>query len=236
MRRPVHKINSLRLSPEHACSYLPGKTARMLFLRPGANSQGIVYSHLSEHGFRRSGPYLYRPGCEHCHACIPVRVPVEDFRPARGQRRTWQRNQDVRVQLLPAKLVEEHFDLYQRYMHWRHPKGSLDKPSAADYAAFLTGNDPTFFVEFRLQSQLVGVAVVDALEDALSAVYTFYTPELPQRSLGTYAILWQIAEARRRHLRWLYLGYWIAESPKMAYKSHFRPLEQLTAAGWQTVV
>lgn len=224
------------LSPEHACSYLPDKTARMIFLCPGAASQDHVYSRLAEKGFRRSGPYLYRPGCEHCHACIPLRVPVESFMASRNQRRTWQRNQDLNVELRPVKFVEEHLDLYQRYMHWRHPHGSLDKPSAADYAAFLIGNDDTFAVEFRLQTQLVGVAVVDALDDALSAVYTFYTPEMPPRSLGTFAILWQIAEARRRQLRWLYLGYWIAESQKMAYKSRFRPFEQLTSDGWQTVV
>lgn len=236
MQRAAHRINSLMLSPEHACNYLPNKTARMIFLGPGATSQVRVYSRLAEQGFRRSGPYLYRPSCEHCHACIPVRIPVEDFRPSRSQRRTWQRNQDLDAALQPAEFVEEHFDLYQRYMHWRHPHGSLDKPSAADYAAFLTGNDNTFFVEFRLQAQLVGVAVVDALDDALSAVYTFYTPELPPRSLGTYAILWQITEAQLRRLRWMYLGYWIIESPKMAYKSRFRPFEQLTADGWQTVI
>ncbi|MDE2091612.1 MAG: arginyltransferase [Gammaproteobacteria bacterium] len=236
MQRAVHRINSLMLSPEHVCSYLPNKTARMIFLGPGAASRGHVYSRLAEQGFRRSGPYLYKPGCEHCHACIPVRLPVASFIPTRSQRRTWKRNQDLDAELRPAEFVEEHFDLYQRYMHWRHPHGSQDKPSAADYAAFLTGNDGTFFVDFRLQSQLVGVAVVDALDDALSAVYTFYIPDLPLRSLGTYAILWQIAEAQRRRLRWLYLGYWIAESQKMAYKSRFRPFEQLTADGWQTVV
>jgi len=236
MQHAIHRNDSLLLSPEHACGYLPGKTARMVFLCPAAASQGRNYSQLAKQGFRRSGPYLYRPGCEHCHACIPIRIPVEDFKPGRGQRRNWQRNQDLSAELRPAEFVEEHFDLYQRYMHWRHPNDSLDKPSAADYAAFLTGKDDTLFVEFRLRSQIVGVAVVDDLYDALSAVYTFYTPEMPQRSLGTYAILWQIAEARRRRLNWLYLGYWIAESQKMAYKSHFRPFEQLTADGWLTVV
>ena len=236
MQEAVHAINSLLLSPEHPCSYLPGKTARMIFLDPGAASQNHVYSQLAKQGFRRSGNYLYRPGCEHCHACIPVRIPVDNFGPGRSQRRTWQRNQDLSAQLRPTEFVEEHFDLYQRYMNWRHPHGSMDKPSAADYAAFLTGHEATFFVEFRLHGQLAGVAVVDALEDAFSAVYTFYAPDLPQRSLGTFAILWQIAEARRRRLRWLYLGYWVAESQKMAYKSRFHPFEQLTANGWEAVI
>jgi leucyl-tRNA---protein transferase len=232
MQRAVHRVNSLMLSPEHACNYLPDKMARMIFLGPDANSQIRVYSRLAEHGFRRSGPYLYRPNCERCQACIPVRVPVENFITSRSQRRTWRRNQDLSAQLLAAEFVEEHFDLYQRYMAWRHPHNFMET-TAADYAAFLTGNENTFFLELRLRSQLVGIAVVDELEDALSAVYTFYKPEMPQRSLGTYAILWQIAEARRRYLRWLYLGYWIAASPKMAYKSRFQPLEQLTDNGWE---
>jgi leucyl-tRNA---protein transferase len=236
MQGAVHRIDSLLLSPEHACNYLPGRQARMIFLGPGTTSQNRVYSRLAEQGFRRSGPYLYRPGCEHCQACIPVRVLVQDFRPVRSQRRAWQRNQDLNVKLRPAEFDAEHFNLYQRYMNWRHPDGGMDKPSAADYAAFLTENDCTLFVEFHLQAELVAVAVVDVLEDALSAVYTFYTPDLPQRSLGTHAILWQIAEARRRRLRWLYLGYWIAASHKMAYKSRFRPFEQLTANGWESVI
>lgn len=236
MQDAVHKINPLLLSPEHPCNYLPGRTARMIFLDPGAAPQNHVYSQLAKQGFRRSGSTLYRPGCEHCRACIPVRIPVDDFKPGRSQRRTWQRNQDVNVQLRPAGLADEHVALYHRYMNWRHPGGSLDKSSAADYAAFLTGHEATIFAELRLHGQLVGVAVVDALQDAFSAVYTFYAPELPQRSLGTFAILWQIAEARRRRLHWLYLGYWIAESQKMAYKSRFRPLQQLTANGWEAAI
>ncbi len=236
MQDTVYTPYSLRLSPGHPCNYLPGRTARMIFLDPGAASQNRVYSQLAKQGFRRSGNTLYRPGCEHCRACVPVRIPVDDFTPVRSQRRTWQRNQDVNVQLRPAGFADEHFALYQRYVNWRHPGGSLDKPSTADYAAFLTGHQATFFAELHLRGQLVGVAVVDALADAFSAVYTFYAPELPQRSLGTFAILWQITEARRRHLHWLYLGYWIAESQKMAYKSRFRPFEQLTANGWQSVV
>ena len=237
MQDAVHNSLSLFLSPEHACSYLPNRTARTVFLDPRIETRNHVYSLLAEQGFRRSGPYLYRPGCEHCHACIPVRVPVNDFQPDRSQRRTWQRNQNLDVQLRPAEFFDEHFALYQRYMSWRHPGGGMDQSSPADYAGFLMGsNGNTLLAEIRLRERLMAVAIVDKLEAALSAVYTFYEPVLAARSLGTFAILWEIAEARRRNLHWLYLGYWIAENSKMAYKNRFKPFEQLSAGGWERIV
>ncbi|MGA9853325.1 MAG: arginyltransferase [Gammaproteobacteria bacterium] len=236
MQDAVHRDSSLLLSPEHACAYLPGQTARTIFLDPRITSRNHVYSRLIQQGFRRSGPYLYRPGCEHCHACVPVRIPVRDFQPDRSQRRIWQRNRDVSIQLHSAEFVPEHFALYQRYMAWKHTGGGMDHSSPADYAGFLMGrNSNTFLAEIRMQNTLAALAVVDALDDALSAVYTFYTPEFPHRSLGTFTILWEISEARRRGLDWLYLGYWVAASRKMAYKNRFRPFEQLTAKGWKCV-
>jgi leucyl-tRNA---protein transferase len=236
MQRAIRRMNSLLLSPGRPCSYLPDQTARMIFVDTDPPLQNHVYTQLAKHGFRRNGHYLYRPECEHCNACVPLRIPVDDFLADRSQRRAWTRNQDVHASLRNSDFVDEHYELYRRYVNWRHLCSSTDKPSPEDYAAYLTGNDGSFFVEFRLLSQLVGVAVVDVLEDALSAVYTFYTPDLPQRSLGTFAILWQIAEAKRRRLRWLYLGYWITGSSKMAYKNRFRPFEQLKSTGWATVI
>ncbi|MGH8321469.1 MAG: arginyltransferase [Gammaproteobacteria bacterium] len=236
MQDVVHNDVSLFLSPEHACTYLPGKTARTIFLDPRATSKNSVYSGLIQQGFRRSGPYLYRPVCEHCHACVPVRIPVRDFQPDRGQRRTWKQNQDLSVYVRPAEFISEHFALYQRYMAWKHPGGGMDHATPTDYVNFLMGHGSTsFLAELRLNGQLLAVAVVDTLDDALSATYTFYMPELPRRSLGTFAILWEIGEAWRRGLEWLYLGYWVAASRKMAYKNRFRPFEQLTRDGWERV-
>jgi arginine-tRNA-protein transferase len=234
MRDIIRNDRSLFLSPEHPCAYLPGKMARTIFVTPRIASESHAYGTLIGQGFRRSGPYLYRPGCEHCHACVPLRIPVNDFRPDRSQRRAWQRNHDIRVQLRPAEFIPEHFALYQRYMTWKHPGGGMDDAWPSDYAGFLMGHDnSTLLAEMRLGGRLAAVAVVDALDDALSAVYTFYASEQAPRSLGTYAVLWEIGEARRRGLDWLYLGYWIAASPKMAYKARFRPFEQLTADGWK---
>ncbi|MGH8398170.1 MAG: arginyltransferase [Gammaproteobacteria bacterium] len=236
MQDTAHNDVSLFLSPEHPCTYLPGQTARSIFLDPRTTFQNDMYSRLLQQGFRRSGPYLYRPGCEHCHACVPVRIPVRDFHPDRSQRRTWQRNHDLHVQLRPAEFVPEHFSLYQRYMAWKHPGGGMDQSSPADYASFLMGRRGiTFLAEMHLHGNLHAVAVLDTLDDAVSAVYTFYTPELPRRGLGTFAILWEIGETRRRGLEWLYLGYWVAASRKMAYKNRFHPFEQLTSRGWERV-
>ncbi|MGB9430313.1 MAG: arginyltransferase [Gammaproteobacteria bacterium] len=236
MRDVVRNDLSLFLSPEHPCAYLPGQIARTIFLDPRIASQNQAYSALLQQGFRRSGAYLYRPGCKQCHACVPLRIPVRDFQPDRGQRRVWRRNRDIDVRLRPAEFAPEHFALYQRYMSWKHSDSDMDQSSPSDYAGFLLEHGSrTFLAEMRLGDTLAAVAVVDAPDNALSAVYTFYTPEWPRRSLGTFAVLWEISEAHRRGLEWLYLGYWIAVSPKMAYKSSFMPFEKLTPNGWQRV-
>ena len=222
------------LSAEHPCSYLPERMARTVFLDPHAAPRREVYQKLAARGFRRSGPLLYRPECAHCSACVPVRIPVAAFRPDRSQRRIRHRNRDLTVRMLPPRFNAEHFGLYHRYLEIRHPDGGMDQHSEMDYAGFLVSRwSESVFVEMRLAGRLAAVAVVDVFTDALSAVYTFYDPRLARRSLGTFAILWEIDEARRRGSRWLYLGYWIAASPKMAYKDRFRPCERLGPEGWE---
>jgi leucyl-tRNA---protein transferase len=226
----------LYLSPEHACAYLPERLARLAFVDPDAQMDARTYSGLAAKGFRRSGAHVYRPYCSGCQACIPLRIPVRDFSPDRSQRRVWNRNRDLGISLLPAEFSAEHYTLYRRYLEARHPGGGTEDADEAGYRQFLLSAwGHTVLVEMRIAGKLAAVAVMDKMPDALSAVYTFYTPDLQSRSLGTYAVLWQIAEARRRSLRWVYLGYWIAASRKMAYKNRFRPYEQLVSTGWQRV-
>jgi len=235
-RQAAISIPSL-LAPEHPCPYLPGLTARALFRDPCHYYGAATYSQLLAQGFRRSGPYLYRPECLGCRACVPLRVPVQEFAADRGQQRTWKRNQDLDVSVAAAEFKPEHFDLYCRYLAWKHPGGGMDDSSPADYANFLmTHAGRTLLAEFRSKGQLVAVAVLDTPDNALSAVYTFYAPDWPQRSLGTFAILWEIAEAKRRDLQWLYLGYWVAASPKMAYKNRFLPHELLIENAWRRII
>lgn len=223
------------LSGAHPCSYLPKLTAQTLFCDPHAPMSAALYDQLIRKGFRRSGRYVYRPRCPDCQACIPVRVPVAAFTPDRSQRRTLTRNQDLEVIPHAAHFQREHYNLYTAYTQQRHPEGGMDQAGPEQYWEFLSSPwSRTYFYEFRLAQQLVAVAVVDHLDQGLSAVYTFYDPELAQRrSLGVYAVLWQIDHARQLGLEWVYLGYWIAASAKMRYKNRYQPLEAYQEGRWQ---
>jgi len=220
-------------SPPHPCSYLPGREAITLFADPRMSMTPEIYSALSDFGFRRSGEYVYRPRCQGCSACQPCRIPVTEFAPNRSQRRTWQLNLDLTVQIMPPDHEGAYFDLYRRYMASRHADGTMNVDDEEQYRRFLTSSwSESWFVLFRHQQNLVAVAVIDRLEQGLSAVYTFYDPEEERRSLGTMAVLWQIEQAKRMGLPYVYLGYYIAESPKMAYKSRFNPLELFRDGKW----
>lgn len=224
----------LYLSPEHQCSYLPRRQAINAFVDPRLVMTPARYETLLKNGFRRSGPYVYRPMCERCNACRSARIPVADFCMRRWQRRVWRRNHDLTATIRPAVFNPEHFALYQRYLVDRHNDGEMDPNDRSGYMHFLASPwIETLFIELRLQSRLAAVAVTDVLSDSLSAVYTFFDPELFRRSLGTYVILWQIAEARRRHLEYVYLGYWVENSAKMHYKIHFTPIEIMSNGTWE---
>jgi len=216
-----------------ACSYLPDRSAISVFADPDARLSPAVYQQLAGFGFRRSGNDLYVPACPGCAECIPVRVPVRQFRRSRNQQKLWNRNRDLSIAVLPAGYRDEHFRLYARYLGSRHPGGGMDQPTPEDYLNFLTSSwCETLFVEFRLQDTPVAVAVTDRLPNALSAVYTFFEPRLARRSLGTYAVLRQIEFARDLGCDWHYLGYWIPGCGKMAYKNRFRPLQAYQHGKW----
>ena len=215
------------------CNYLPGQQSTSLFVDPDLPKNKSIHSSLSRQGFRRSGEFIYRPGCEKCNACIATRVPVHEFQASRGQRRTWKQNQDLTVKILPAEFNPEHFELYQRYLSTRHAKGGMDDPTPESYIQFLSSSwSKTYFIEFRLEEKLVMIAVVDQLNNALSAVYTFFDPDLSQRSLGRFAILYEIEYARKNELEWLYLGYWIENCQKMKYKHEYQPQEHFKNGQW----
>lgn len=226
--------SSLFISMPHACSYLPGRIATTLFIDPQTQVDADLFSYFTRHGFRRSGDFVYRPHCHTCAACVPVRIPIEAFTPNRSQRRTRRKNQDLTVRRADAAFNQEHFDLYLRYQRVRHRGGGMDESDPQKYIDFLlTRHVETHFYEMRLGARLLGVAAADVLPDGLSAVYTFYDPDQPQRSLGVYAILMEIEQTRSQGLPWLYLGYWIKESPKMNYKCNFRPLEIYRNGRWR---
>jgi len=220
-------------TPPQKCSYLPNRLSTTVFIDPFLPKDNALYDNLAQRGFRRSGEQLYRPYCQGCDACIAVRIPVELFTPRRSQRRVWRKNQDIKVSPVAPIFKPAHFNLYCRYLAARHQGGSMDNPTPDEYMQFLTSYwSKTIFYEFRLEKQLVMLTVVDRLENGLSAVYTFFEPDYPTRSLGVYSILWEIEEAKRLNLKSLYLGYWIKDCQKMSYKAEYQPLEYYYQEKW----
>lgn len=224
------------LTAPYPCSYLPDHEARSQVATPSFLISQSVYSELVRHGFRRSGNFTYRPRCDGCKACISARVPVNKFSPNRNQRRVLNKNNHLEASLHPLEDKPEYFKLYQRYQNARHQEGGMNNDSHDQYCKFLLHSHVnSTLVEFREGTDLRMVSIIDALDDGLSSVYTFFDPDIKQASLGTYNVLWQIELCRQLQLPYLYLGYWISECRKMSYKANFQPLQGLIQGTWQTL-
>lgn len=226
---------ALHISNPHECGYFDDRIANTLFVHPDEKMTSQTYDELLKRGFRRSGKLIYRPHCKACNACVPLRISSREFKPSRSQQRVLNKNRDVTYRIMAPQYLEEHYRLYKAYLAERHKNGGMEKHTPSDYRdSMLNSSVDSALIEYRIDSQLICVSVTDLVDDGLSAVYTYFDPYLSkQRSLGIFAILSQIYLARSLQRSWLYLGYWIKESRKMAYKSGFPASEILKNGDWK---
>jgi arginine-tRNA-protein transferase len=234
LHRPPRRPQFFYTTAPLPCPYLPGRTERKIVTELSGTEAEALHERLSRAGFRRSHNIAYAPVCPGCQACVPIRVVSEDFTPDRTQRRILRANADLTVSEMPARATAEQFTLFQRYQKNRHADGDMAAMGYYDYRAMIEDTPiSTGILEFRdAQDRLLGACLTDWLADGLSAVYSFFDTDEDKRSLGTFAVLWLIGRARSLGLPYVYLGYWVPESRKMAYKARFRPSEILMGGAW----
>jgi arginine-tRNA-protein transferase len=234
LHRPPRRPQFFYTTAPLPCPYLPGRTERKIVTELSGTEAEALHERLSRAGFRRSHNIAYAPVCPGCQACVPIRVVSEEFMPDRTQRRILRANADLTVSEMPARATAEQFTLFQRYQKNRHADGDMAAMGYYDYRAMIEDTPiSTGILEFRdARDRLLGACLTDWLADGLSAVYSFFDTDEDKRSLGTFAVLWLIGRARSLGLPYVYLGYWVPESRKMAYKARFRPSEILMSGAW----
>ena len=238
MNRPLERPQRFFIGTRPLpCPYLAGRVERKVVTDLATPDAERLYANLSREGFRRSHGLAYRPACPGCSACVPVRIVVDGFRTSRSFRRNIRSNADLSVHDMAAEATAEQYNLFFHYQHTRHSGGEMSTMSFRDYQAMVEDSPvETRIIEFRTPAgDLAGVMLADRQTDAMSAVYSFFDSGYESRSLGTYMVLWLIADAEQRALPYVYLGYWIEGSGKMAYKSRFQPLEGLAPDGWSAI-
>jgi len=231
---PVAPFRQFFATSPVSCPYVPGRAERKLIVELGGSGAALFYDDLSRAGFRRSHRFAYRPACRGCSSCVPVRIAVDRFIQTRSTRRIRNTNRDISGRLVAARATPEQFRLFSAYQRSRHSDSDMASMNYGDYRGMVEDTPVrTALAEFRDGcEQLVAASLIDLLDDGVSAVYSFYDPQQPKRGLGTWSVLWLVEQCQRQGQPFVYLGYWIADSPKMAYKARFAALERLAAGGW----
>ena len=227
------------LTAPSLCPYLPAREERKVFTHLPLTDGAAINDALTAAGFRRSQNIAYRPACEACEACVSARIPAPNYPFSRSERRVLERNRDLVRHMVEAEATMEQFELLRRYLMARHAEGGMADMTWPDYLAMVEDTPVrTHLIEYRLPSDgrgpgdLVACALVDALADGLSLVYSFYEPKMGRRSLGSFIILDHVVQAGLHGIPYVYLGYWVQGSPKMDYKARFRPVEVLSGQTW----
>ena len=232
---PRKNLPQFYMTAPSECPYLDGKQERKVFTHLLGDFGPAIHDALANSGFRRSQHIAYRPACDDCSACVSVRVVSREFRPSKSHRRILSTNADLMRAPCAAQATQEQFSLMRDYLDARHAGGGMSMMTSLEYAAMVEETPiETSVVEYRhsISGELIAAVLTDRLADGLSMVYSFFDPSVPSRSLGTYMILDHIALAQELGLSYVYLGYWVAGSQKMDYKTRFRPLERLDHEGW----
>lgn len=236
MRHTLPIAPQFYVTAPQPCPYLDGRMERKLFTALQGENADRLNDSLSQQGFRRSQNVLYRPSCAECSACLSARIKVDEFSPTRSQRRTFNRNIDLKRKATSPWASEEQYELFRRYLDSRHADGGMADMDVFEFAAMIEETPiRSRVLEYAEgdDDSLIGVSLTDVLSDGLSMVYSFYAPDVPRRSMGTYMILDHIEIARDAGLPYVYLGYWVPGSQKMGYKSKFSGLEVYAGGAWQ---
>ncbi len=236
---PIQKLQ-FHVTTPYQCGYIANRSARSLIASPHHLVDAVVYSELITQGFRRSGKFAYRPHCEQCNKCVPVRIILDQFTPTRSQKRAYKQHANLTASILPLSYQQAHFELYSQYQALRHPADEAIKPNneaddTEQYRQFICqSNVESLMIEFsNADNQVKIISIIDVVRDGASAVYTFYDASEQKASYGTYAVMWLTEWAKNLDLSYLYLGYWVAESQKMTYKEKFNVQEKLIDGEWR---
>ena len=231
---PIAPFRQFFATSPVSCPYVPGRAERKLIVELGGSGAALFYDDLSRAGFRRSHRFAYRPACRGCSSCVPVRIAVDRFSHTRSTRRIRNTNRDICGRLVASRATPEQFRLFSVYPRSRHSDSDMASMSYGDYRGMVEDTPVrTAIAEFREEcGRLVAASLIDLLDDGVSAVYSFYDPLQSKRSLGTWSVLWLVEQCQGQGQPFVYLGYWIADSPKMAYKARFPALERLAVGVW----